>query len=248
MLFAILYAVVRFLLDALLIRRQSEARLQAEVLALRHQLRVLQRQVGRPRWQSIDRIFLSALSRILPRASWSSLLPSSETLLRWHRELLRRRWAAYRSRPPRPRSEARARLHQLIVQLAEQNPRWGYRSPTRCSASAGMTTCVVQLDWSFSRRLPPEIRESELREQLVRYTASPSRTRWCTCFRRANAWGVARLSPAPLGRACWNRQADRREQSRWLSGRGAWRWQALPARRWPTGRPGSAARPLACKC
>ena len=87
-----LYAVVRFLLDALLIGRQSEVRLQAEVLALRHQFRVLQRQVRRPRWQPADRVYLRALSRLLP--SWSSLLPSPETLLRWHRELVRRRCAS----------------------------------------------------------------------------------------------------------------------------------------------------------
>jgi len=62
MLFALLYAVVRFLLDALFTRRQSEIRLQAEVLALRYQLGVLQRQVRRPRWQPMDRLSLSALS------------------------------------------------------------------------------------------------------------------------------------------------------------------------------------------
>jgi len=73
--FALLYAVIRFILEALLTRRQSRVRLQAKVLALRHQLRVLQRQVGRPRWQPTDRLFLSALSRLMPRASWSSLLP-----------------------------------------------------------------------------------------------------------------------------------------------------------------------------
>jgi len=125
--FALLYAVVRFLLDALLIRRQSASRLQAEVFALRHQLRVLQRQVRRPRWQPADRVFLSALSRLLPRPSWSSLLPSPETLLRWHRELVRRRWAAYRSRPRRQRSSDRDLLRETIVRLARENPRWGYR-------------------------------------------------------------------------------------------------------------------------
>src|SRR5215472_2663982 len=82
--FARLYPVFRFILEALLTRRQSDVQLQAEVLALRHQLRVLQRQVRRPpRWQPTDRLFLSALSRLMPRASWSSLLPSPETLLRW---------------------------------------------------------------------------------------------------------------------------------------------------------------------
>src|SRR5439155_17157813 len=89
---ALLYSLVRFLLDALLTRCQSELRLQAEVLALRHQLRVLERQVRRPRWQPVDRLLLTALSRILPRPAWSALLVSPETLLRWHRELIRRKW------------------------------------------------------------------------------------------------------------------------------------------------------------
>ena len=121
--FALLYAALRFLLDALLISRRSESRLQADVLALRHQLRVLQRQVRRPRWQPADRLFLSALSRLLPSPSWSSLLPSPETLLRWHRELGRRRWAAYRSRPRRPQpTDRRARragcaVNSLAIQL-----------------------------------------------------------------------------------------------------------------------------------
>src|SRR5262249_21396169 len=92
--FALPYPAGRLLLTALLISRRPESRLQAEVLALRHQLRVFQRQVRRPRWQPADRLFLSALSRPLPSPYWSSLLPSPETLLRWHRELVRRRWAA----------------------------------------------------------------------------------------------------------------------------------------------------------
>ncbi|HKA49614.1 MAG TPA: hypothetical protein VKK19_08495 [Candidatus Dormibacteraeota bacterium] len=51
MLYSFLYVVVRFLLETLIVRGQSEARLRAEVLALRPQLAVLERQVGRPRWQ-----------------------------------------------------------------------------------------------------------------------------------------------------------------------------------------------------
>src|SRR5215813_11518819 len=132
--FALLYAAVRFLLDALLISRRSESRLQAEVLALRYQLRVLQRQLRRPRWQPADRLFLSALSRLLPSPSWSSLLPSPETLLPWHRELVRRRWAAYRSRPRRPQPADRRARRETIVRLAEENPRWGWPR-TGCARS-----------------------------------------------------------------------------------------------------------------
>src|SRR5262245_28229602 len=48
-----------------------------------------------------DRLLLASLSRLLPRSAWSAMLPSPETLLRWHRDLVRRKWAAYRRRPPR---------------------------------------------------------------------------------------------------------------------------------------------------
>jgi len=65
--FALLYSVVRFLLDALLTRRQSDLQLQAEVLALRHQLRVLQRQVRRPRWQPAK---IASPERPEPPTAW----------------------------------------------------------------------------------------------------------------------------------------------------------------------------------
>ena len=110
---ALLYSLVRFLLDALLTRRQSELRLRAEVLALRHQLRVLERQVRRSRWQPADRLLLTALSRALPRPAWSALLVSPETLLRWHRELIRGKWAAYARRPPHPHRTRMSELHRL---------------------------------------------------------------------------------------------------------------------------------------
>jgi hypothetical protein len=94
------YSVVRLLLEILIVRNQSDPSLRAEVLALRRQLRVLKRQVGRPRWQPSDRILLAAASRILPRSTWLSLLPSPETLLRWHGDWVRGKWAAYRRRRP----------------------------------------------------------------------------------------------------------------------------------------------------
>jgi len=126
-LYSLLYDMLRLLIEILIVRGRGDAQLRAEVLALRHQLRVLERQVGRPRWQATDRLLLAAISRALPRPAWRSLLPSPETLLRWHRELVRRRWAAYRRRPRRQRPVLRSELHDLILKLAEQNPRWGYR-------------------------------------------------------------------------------------------------------------------------
>ena len=126
-LYSLLYDLLRLLIEIMIVRGRGDAQLRAEVLALRHELGVLERQVGRPRCQPTDRLLLSAISRALPKSAWRSLPPSPETLLRWHRELVRRKWAAYRRRPRRQRPVLRSELHDLIVKLAEQNPRWGYR-------------------------------------------------------------------------------------------------------------------------
>jgi len=99
MLLSLAYTLVRFLAELCLVRIRSNLQLRAEVLALRHQLRVLERKLGKPRWQPGDRLVLASLSRLLPRSAWSALLPSPETLLRWQRDLLRRKWAAYRRAP-----------------------------------------------------------------------------------------------------------------------------------------------------
>ena len=85
MLYRLLYDLLRLLIEILIVRGRGDAQLRAEVLALRHQLGVLERQVGRPRWQPTDRLLLAAISRVLPRPVWRALLPSPETLLRWHR-------------------------------------------------------------------------------------------------------------------------------------------------------------------
>ena len=63
-----------------------------EIMVLRHQLKVLRRQVGRPRFRPLDRAVLAALSRALARERWSAFLVTPQTLLRWHRELVRWKW------------------------------------------------------------------------------------------------------------------------------------------------------------
>src|SRR5499427_9938410 len=127
MLLALLYQLVRYLTDLVLVSTQSDAQLRAEVLGLRHQLRVLERRVGKPAWQPGDRLLLAALSRLLPRSAWSALLPKPETLLRWHRDLVRHKWAAFRQRPPRQRPSRDPERRALILKLAQENPSWGYR-------------------------------------------------------------------------------------------------------------------------
>ena len=124
---AILYSAFRLLLDALVDRQRPDADLRLELLVLRHQLRVLERQVKRPRWRSADRLTLAGLSRRLPRPIWLSFLVSPQTLLRWHRDLVLRRWAMFARRPRRGRPGLVAGRRELILRLARENTRWGYR-------------------------------------------------------------------------------------------------------------------------
>jgi putative transposase len=85
------YWVVRRLFELLILFGRSERAKELEILMLRHELQVLRRQVGRPRLRSADRVLLAALSQLLPRRRRSFLVQPA-TLLRWHRELVRRRW------------------------------------------------------------------------------------------------------------------------------------------------------------
>jgi transposase len=100
-----------------------------EILALRHQLLVLQRQVGKPTFTDTDRTVLAGLLHHLPidKLRHLLLLVRPDTLLRWHRDLLTRRHAATcrpkrRGRPPTIRS-----IRALVLRLARENASWGYR-------------------------------------------------------------------------------------------------------------------------
>src|SRR5690242_11307009 len=131
MLASLLYAVVRLLLDLALLRCRSGTARDLELLALRHEVRVLRRRPERTAWRPGDRLVLTALSRCLPRADWLVFPVQPETLLRWHRDLVRRKWALIGQRrgPGRPPLPAASR--DLILQLAQENPRWVWGTEMR---------------------------------------------------------------------------------------------------------------------
>src|SRR2546428_9063279 len=98
----LLYLVLRTAVDWLGLLTRSGASRDAEILILRHQLAVLRRQVARPRPCWADRALQAALSRLVPRTRWPRLFVTPETVLRWHRDLIRRRSAAADRQPSRP--------------------------------------------------------------------------------------------------------------------------------------------------
>jgi putative transposase len=88
-----LYLMARRLVGMLLGSLRSQHAKDVEIAILRHQLAVLRRQVKRPELRPADRAVLAVLSRAFPRSHWSAFLVTPDTILRWHRRLVPRKWA-----------------------------------------------------------------------------------------------------------------------------------------------------------
>jgi transposase len=119
--------IVRSVLGLLVVLFRHDLSNDAELLVLRHENAVLRRQVGRARYAPVDRAWLAALARLIPRRRWSEVFPvTPATLLAWHRKLTAKKYDTSkrrkRGRPPTAPSIAR-----LAVRLAKENPLWGHR-------------------------------------------------------------------------------------------------------------------------
>ncbi|MES4909096.1 integrase, partial [Streptomyces sp. NPDC000395] len=111
----------------LVLLARSSAAKNVEILMLRHQLTIAQRNRPRPRFSWSDRAVMAALLRIVSkeRRTQVALLVTPRSVLRWHARLIAWKWTYPSRRPGRPpKPEA---LRQLVVRLARENPAWGYR-------------------------------------------------------------------------------------------------------------------------
>jgi putative transposase len=124
-LWALVYLALRRLFELVIFVLRCEATNEVELLVLRQEIAVLRRQNGRPAYQSADQVLLAALSRLLPRSRWNAFGVTPETLLAWHRRLVARRWTYPHRRPGRPRVDEESTA--LVLRLARENHRWGYR-------------------------------------------------------------------------------------------------------------------------
>jgi putative transposase len=123
--FRLTYLLFARLLSWLALLARSDATKDVEILVLRHEVAVLRRRHPRPTMNWVDRAVLSALSRLLPTSLRRVRLVSPRTLLRWHTQLVARRWTYPRRQPGRPPTPQPIRA--LILQMARENPAWGYR-------------------------------------------------------------------------------------------------------------------------
>ncbi|HEX2819629.1 MAG TPA: hypothetical protein VHO07_05620, partial [Streptosporangiaceae bacterium] len=134
--------------------RRPPAWKDAEILLLRHQLAVLQRQTpARPRLTWTDRALFAALLTLIPRSRHGALhsFITPGTILRWHRDIVRRRWAA-RSRPKRPgRLPTHRHVVRLVLRMAAGNEHWGYRRIAGELAGLGIAVAPSTV-WEILKR------------------------------------------------------------------------------------------------
>jgi hypothetical protein len=197
---------------------RSDRGKDAEILILRHQVAVLQRQVTAPRLSWADRAVLAALARLLPGGQLPRLrlIVSPRTLLRWHADLVRRHWTHPHRTPGRPRTARTVR--SLVLEMARDNPSWGYRrihgeltglgsklAPStvwQILKDAGIDPAPRRSGRPGERSCRPRPRRSSLRTSS---TSIPCSCAACTCCSSSSTapaectWPESRLIPRVSG-------------------------------------------------
>jgi len=124
---SVVYLLVRCLLSCLMVLTRHQVSKDAELLVLRHENVVLRRQISRVRYQPGDRLWLAALSALIPRRRWDEVfVVTPATLLAWHRRLVARKWE-YTSRRRPGRVSTAATTRKLVIQMASDHLAQGHR-------------------------------------------------------------------------------------------------------------------------
>ena len=168
--------------------RREEAWQTAEILILRHQLAVVQRrQPRRPNVNWADRALLAAPLGVIPKARRQGLrlLVTPDTILRWHRHMVRRRWAARSMRGTAGPPVTRRNIRALVLRLARENPGWGYRRIHGELAGLGVKVAAstvwdilkkAGIDPAPRRSVPawPQFLRSQVETILARLSSRPT--------------------------------------------------------------------------
>ena len=176
-----LYLVFVRVFELVRLMRRSDQQLAIEVVMLRHEVAVLRRQITRPALKPPDRAILAGLSRLLSRQRHGRFFVQPETLLRWHRDLVRHRWT-YPHRSGRPIIPAGTVA--IIVRLAKEtppgatagsrvsSPGWGW--PSLLPASGRSCVDTASTLHREERALPGPSSSAPRRPRCWPVTSSPS--------------------------------------------------------------------------
>jgi hypothetical protein len=167
---SVLYLLVRQVLELVVLALRSDRKKDIEIVVLRRELAVLRRNVERPRLARHERIVLSALQRLRAPRERSSFLVSPDTLRRWHRELVRRKW----HKPHRVVSRRAIPLEtQLVIwRMAQDNPAWGYRRLKGELAKVGIEVSTTSIRRILETRPRPRPNSDHWRRFLRSQAAS----------------------------------------------------------------------------